>query len=1006
ALSQPDEDIEFHTQLQLHAYLDDIERVEVAAELQAHREVAVHYATDSLDPLQDWSASYANTRSLRTTAAATATADAHGGASWTGTSGASASTTASATGAASPPALVVTNAAISTSAAEVTANAFQHLIEAGPHGLRALVGSGAHLSNGLGPIEEVEARNHLDQDDDMDEYGFEYEECPPPSEVKYILYDDRVSPINVTKALAILNGNMHEDLWDELDHSRGISSVANATAFVATGGYARDYHWTQQTASPSTGLVSPKAQSPVSHFSDLAERDMSDDEAEGDSLLRPFYQGGPDISLNLASNGLSPDNLHEIFFSRFYTRLVHLNLWDTNLGVWGTQAVGGLMADRNCRIQYLNLGRNRLDFEGITQLLGMYKNHSLVELDLSENKLGPKGVHALQQIMVRLAKDRPCNIRRLNISSNEINDIGCVSIAKIIQGTVLTHIDLSRNIITDWGASTILAAFEANSPYLQDINMDANPLTFAGGVDMCKILVLPQSRVTRLDLRGAKVTDVGVPYLAEALKSHSCPIVTLNLYDCQLTDAGVLKLAVKLSTIIMAMRSNTSLLDLRIDSEPPSHRASSNAARGGFFAGLDGDNEQQYYSYPEQNHSSSILSSQRYQSPHLSYASQSNMDLGAAQSQAPPTLENVIANPITYMPPAAAQVGEVLAPTHAALTQPLQIPAMPLSHSGAAGQPSSGGNGASGSSGGSSSQSMSTGYMVQSGGAIVTHGAAAVPTIHFLNGGAGGGDEEEEERDLEWEQKQVVQLVKTLRNYIRLNLGRTNKLRILSFEILVKARVLMFAEDASPSMATVTTMMTQHLSLSRPASTGVDLEDSAFEICHGGNSNMRAQTQAIIPPRTGLPTPPLSTPEISLDQKIGLAPLPSEVEGRRSVSDDGLQEKRPGSTESWMRQECRQFLRHPFRVRAGGVGGGGGSGSGFSNERGGGPRGTMSGLPWEIKEMILRELDPSRLLSDSQFQAIMTHAASTWSTVRQPWERWGEIREGILEEVGCYYYES
>ncbi|KAG0005139.1 hypothetical protein BGZ65_011885 [Modicella reniformis] len=70
-----------------------------------------------------------------------------------------------------------------------------------------------------------------------------------------------------------------------------------------------------------------------------------------------------------------------------------------------------------------------------------------------------------------------------------------------------------------------------------------------------------------------------------------------------------------------------------------------------------------------------------------------------------------------------------------------------------------------------------------------------------------------------------------------------------------------------------------------------------------------------------------------------------------------------------------------------------------------GPRGTLAELPWEIKEMILRGLDRDRLLSDRQFQAIMNYGATRWETTRQPWDRWGEIREMILENMRCYYYE-
>ncbi|KAG0335578.1 NACHT, LRR and PYD domains-containing protein 14 [Podila horticola] len=515
----------------------------------------------------------------------------------------------------------------------------------------------------LGSLQHALDLEDMDDDDD--------EECLRPSETKYLLYDDHVSPMSIEEALVVLNENEEELILEQMQ-GWGIDTYSDEVIAVL-GRWGEEYKALARTetdeqrnstagqgnlayteSNNNSGLISPALISPLSPSSFQGEGDCYEDGVQE----RSGRPDGPDIFLNLAGNTLSPITIHDFFFSRHYPRLVYLNLWDTNLGIWGAQAVGGLMADRSCRIEYLNLGRNRLGFEGIVQLSGAYKNHSLVELDLSENHLGPKAVHSLQQIMVRLKKEKRCNIRRLNLSNNEINDVGCISIAKIIMGTLLSHLDLSFNKISDWGASTILAAFESNELQLRDINMEANPLSFAGGVDICKILALPESRITHLDLRGAKVTDVGMPYLAEALKSHNCVVMSLNLFDCQLTDAGILKIAIKLSVnkslrvlglgcnnigdlgilalsqaltlnsyleeldlsendmalsregleaLMSAMTTNTSLVDLRLDVDGHPHVLARGLDEFSMMAGMNAEHEDltelaEELTHPQQQH--------------------------------------------------------------------------------------------------------------------------------------------------------------------------------------------------------------------------------------------------------------------------------------------------------------------------------------------------------------------------------------------------------------------
>ncbi|KAG0343208.1 NACHT, LRR and PYD domains-containing protein 14 [Podila humilis] len=817
--------------------------------------------------------------------------------------------------------------------------------------------------------------------------------------------------------------------------------------------------------SSSSSTTPPEMISPVSLSNCLTVLLPEEEEEEEKSYYkdggvqeRSGQPEGPDISLNLAGNTISPITIHDFFFSRHYPRLVYLNLWDTNLGIWGAQAVGGLLADRSCRIEYLNLGKNRLGFEGIVQLSGAYKNQSVVELDLSENHLGPKAVHSLQQIMVRLKKDKGCNIRRLNLSNNEINDVGCISIAKIIQGTLLAHLDLSFNKISDWGASTILASFESNELLaLKDINMEANPLSFAGGVDICKILALPESRITNLDLRGAKVTDVGVPYLAEALKSHQCVLMSLNLFDCQLTDTGILKIAIKLSVnkslrvlglgcncigdlgilslgqaltlnssleeldlsendlaltraglsaLMSAMTTNTTLVDLRLDVDGHPHVQAASENEFGFMAGMQvggqgggGSGGGTGYGFGDLALQLQHPQQEQLTHPQHGYHGSLQMEI---QMQTTTTDDTI---PFLSVP---SPVAEILAPTHHAT-----ILAPPFS------------------------ETLEGSLVAET---VAQHQVPTLTSVqshpqpqqqqhqpgnnpynqHGLHLGHPG-----DERDLERERQQLLQALSTLKTYVRRNYKRTERMRRLCFEMLVVARVLMFAKDAEPSQALLPTKEQREIQEalgvggcghhSRQGSVQDVVSSLAIPSTERGQREREKECGVMIPLSTGLPTPPLRESglegEDEEEGRYALCQVMSVDSSSSSSSStpNGYQVATPATTsstcakstittnddkddgttlsavadfegerEQQQQQQQQQLLQY-----------------------------SMAGMPWEIKVLVLRWLDVEGLLSERQFQGVIKYASQPrWETTRRAWDRWGEIREGILEQTGCYYYES
>ncbi|KAG0056968.1 NACHT, LRR and PYD domains-containing protein 14 [Gryganskiella cystojenkinii] len=971
-----DNDIEsadIHSQLQIQLYLEELEQAEVAAQDSLQVEAAVQASLHQLDhPEQShehlpvWSTSVFDQPGLTVTEEA-----------------------------------VLANMSLLSLAVAASAGA----------GLGGGIGQEVAFSQALG-TGHVDPDYHIEEDD-------EDEECLPPSETKYILYDDHVSPVGIPEALAMLNGNLMDvllpvdghqetstmttDLVSQQEGGRNTvehlsEETAAATPLHVIQKEYQEFMWakkvqTQKIEYPQDVTSEFETESPPSPSDERQHCSLSDMDDMVNLQGRLSHHAGPDISLNLAGNVLSPITIHDLFFSRYYACLVYLNLWDTNLGTWGAQAVGGLMADSACRIQYLNMGRNHLGFEGIVQLSGLYKNSSLVELDLSENHLGPKAAHSLQQIMVRLKKDKACNIRRLNLSNNDINDVGCISIAKIILGTVLSHLDLSFNRISDWGASTILAAFESNDLALKDINMEANPLSFAGGVDLCKILALPRSKITHLDLRGAKVTDVGIPYVAEALRSHNCPIVSLNLYDCQLTDTGIAKIAIKLSVnkslrvlglgcncigdmgmlalsqglllnstleeldlsqndsplsrqgleaLMSTLRTNTSLLDLRLEVDRHVHdltrdgRYGASVGTGDEPSGyMDGESDFQYLFQqpllPSHHPLGLSLNEQQQQaSTYIQEMSAGYIDhLGSSLASLQPQ------SPVPLSQPQAQETEEVpSSTTHATVAQSMQTEIFALSPT----APLIG----SAPNQGMTPQVIPTGNIAGPGTAPAALEAAIGIPVAMT------------EQETEYERQQLALALSSLRAYVRHNFKRTEKLHRLCFEILAMSRVFLFAKDVvEPDRSGALA--------EEPELQSSPLLSMLRRDCGQNETNPMTLNPAPLTP-SGTPTLPASW---SSDASVS-SPTQKSATAVPLIED---------STESMLFTLSQK------------------------------PRGTLALLPFEIKEMILRRLDREGLMSERQFQTVMNYAGACWETQREPWERWGEIRELILENTRCYYYE-
>lgn len=155
--------------------------------------------------------------------------------------------------------------------------------------------------------------------------------------------------------------------------------------------------------------------------------------------------------------------------------LVHFSLMANNIEDMGTIHLCDAMQRFGGRSQTtLNLYRNNITHRG-AEAIGKLLEHNniILEVNLTGNTIGHKGMQALKQSLVTGEED--CSLRSLNLSNNLLGDDGAIQLAELIaaNGSSLISIDCSNNGITDKGATAIVKALQSNSN-LQMIDCQGN----------------------------------------------------------------------------------------------------------------------------------------------------------------------------------------------------------------------------------------------------------------------------------------------------------------------------------------------------------------------------------------------------------------------------------------------------------------------------------------------------------------------------------------------------
>ncbi|XP_067864731.1 NACHT, LRR and PYD domains-containing protein 3-like [Heterodontus francisci] len=181
-----------------------------------------------------------------------------------------------------------------------------------------------------------------------------------------------------------------------------------------------------------------------------------------------------------------------------------------NLGDSGVKLLSVALRNPDCKIQKLWLGKNNISDSCAGDLASALSiNRSLTFLDLSDNKLGDSGVKLLSEAL----RNPDCKIETLELYNNELT-ASCIEDFAFTLSTNRSLIDLnlSDNKLGDSGVKLLSAVLRNPDSKIQELHLRRVGLSDSCVKDLISLHSTNHS-LTFLDLRSNSFTEQSFPAL-------------------------------------------------------------------------------------------------------------------------------------------------------------------------------------------------------------------------------------------------------------------------------------------------------------------------------------------------------------------------------------------------------------------------------------------------------------------------------------------------------------
>ena len=181
---------------------------------------------------------------------------------------------------------------------------------------------------------------------------------------------------------------------------------------------------------------------------------------------------------------------------------------------------------------------------------GLCINRTIRTLDISNNNISDLGA---QEIARALHENQ--TLQALNISCNNIRVDGAKAMAEALhENKELQYLDISNNNILDNGVIAISECMKKHSK-LQQLVISGNNISSKGTHQLAEAVKI-NTTLRSLDISNNKISSDGVKFINDCLKLN-CTLKELNLSENEITNEGVMELS-------EAIRMNMTLLKLNM----------------------------------------------------------------------------------------------------------------------------------------------------------------------------------------------------------------------------------------------------------------------------------------------------------------------------------------------------------------------------------------------------------------------------------------------------------
>ncbi|KAI8790988.1 leucine-rich repeat-containing protein 16A, partial [Biomphalaria glabrata] len=250
---------------------------------------------------------------------------------------------------------------------------------------------------------------------------------------------------------------------------------------------------------------------------------------------------------------------------------LYLDISSNELGVSGASVLSSCIAQVK-GIKTLDISNNGFDSEMKSVLLELAKNSHLKGLMIGRNfsNIKPKNMSDVMNAVVQMLQEETCHLESLSIADSKLKTDTTYLINALGSNNFLLEIDLSGNLMGDFGARMLAKALLINTK-LQKIVWDRNNITVTGFEDIAEALkknmTLKQMPIAVSDAVAAvalspKKTEVALQKIESYLQRNNNPrrFASDQVYRLQQgflissTQQEIDKLIVQVEDTIQALR--------------------------------------------------------------------------------------------------------------------------------------------------------------------------------------------------------------------------------------------------------------------------------------------------------------------------------------------------------------------------------------------------------------------------------------------------------------------